>query len=132
MVFSLPTTANGMMSCVAVRQCASTKLLRISYLDLDIDGSLFIVEFIVIVGIHFQVVESKFLFDSLLERLAFLKGERIGFGDDGNDIDNVGQLFQDHDVDRFETKKYIVSFYLSTGVARAYACPDGCMKNKQQ
>jgi hypothetical protein len=37
-------------------------------------------------------VEGKFLFDSLLERLAFLEGKRISLGNDRNHIDYIGQF----------------------------------------
>lgn len=91
---------------MTVSRFKRTRLLDLShtYLDLDINRSLLIVELIVIVRVHLQIVESEFLLDPFLEGLAFLEGERIGLSDDRNDVDNVGQLFQDHDVNWFETK----------------------------
>lgn len=75
----------------------------LAYLDLSIDGSLLIVELVVIVGVHLQVVESKLLLDPLLECLALFEGEGVGLGDDGNDVDNVRQLLQNNDIDGLET-----------------------------
>lgn len=60
-----------------------------SYLDLSIDGTLLIVELIIIVGVHLQVVESELLLDPLLECLAFFESEGIGLGDDGDNVDHV-------------------------------------------
>lgn len=47
-------------------------------------------------------MEGKFLLDSLLEGGALLHGERIRLGNDGDDIDDIGQLLQDHDIDGFK------------------------------
>ena len=73
------------------------------YLDLNINGTLLVIEFIIIIGIHFQVVKSKLLLDSLLESLAFIEGQGIGLGDDGDDIDHVGQLLEYDNVNGLET-----------------------------
>jgi hypothetical protein len=40
----------------------------------------------------------------LLEGLAFGEGEGVGFGNDGDDIDYIGQFLEDHDVNGFETR----------------------------
>jgi hypothetical protein len=77
----------------------------IAYLNLSVDGTLLIVQLVVIVGVHLQVVESELLLDTLLESLALFEGERVGLGDDGNDINDVGQLLQDNDIDRLETEE---------------------------
>lgn len=47
-------------------------------------------------------MESKFLLDALLERLTLLQGQCVSLGNDGNDIDNIGQLLQHDDIDRLE------------------------------
>lgn len=74
-----------------------------TYLDLDVHGTLLIVKLVIIIGVHLQVVESKFLLDSLLECLALLEREGVGLGDNGNDIDDVGQFLQNNNVNGFET-----------------------------
>lgn len=47
-------------------------------------------------------MEGEFLLDPLLERLALLKGKRVGLGNHGNDIDDVGQLLQHNNVNGLE------------------------------
>ena len=47
-------------------------------------------------------MESKLLLDSLLECLALLKGERVGLGDNWHNVDNIGQLLEDNDVNWLE------------------------------
>lgn len=47
-------------------------------------------------------MEGKLLLDALLERLPLLQSKGIGLGDDGNDIDNVGQLLQHNNVNWLE------------------------------
>lgn len=89
----LETNNNGIV-------CADT----IAYLNLSVDGTLLIVQLVVIVGVHLQVVESELLLDALLESLALFESERVGLGDDGHDIDDVGQLLQDNDIDGLETE----------------------------
>lgn len=68
------------------------------YLDLNVDSALLVVQLVVVVGVHLQVVEGKLLLDSLLESQALLERKRIGLGDDRNNIDNIRQLLQDNDV----------------------------------
>lgn len=48
-------------------------------------------------------MERELLLDALLERLTLFESERIGLGNNGNDVDNIGQLFQNDDIDRLET-----------------------------
>jgi hypothetical protein len=47
-------------------------------------------------------VEGEFLLDSLLECCTLLHRERVGFGDDGDDVDDVRELLEDDNVDGFE------------------------------
>ena len=47
-------------------------------------------------------MEGKLLLDALLERLALLESERIGLGDDGDDVDDIGKLFQNDNIDRLQ------------------------------
>lgn len=115
----------------------------IAYLNLSVDGTLLIVQLVVIVGVHLQVVESKLLLDTLLESLALFEGKGVGLGDDGNDIDDVGELLQDNDIDGLETES--AELPLVRGVkpmavttcwlgkqGKTHAWPEGWMKNKQQ
>jgi len=75
---------------------------RYDILDLSVQGTLLLVEFLVVVGVHLEVVERKLLLYPLLEGSAFFEGERVGFGDHRNDIYNVRELLEDDNVDRFE------------------------------
>lgn len=81
---------------------SGSRVQRFSYLDLGIDGTLLIVKLIIIVGVHLQVVERELLLDSLLECLTFFKGEGIGLGDDGDNVDNVRELLQNDNIDGLE------------------------------
>lgn len=49
-------------------------------------------------------MEGEFFLDSLLESCALLECEGIGFGDDRNNIDHVGELLEDDNVDWFEAE----------------------------
>jgi len=71
-------------------------------LDGRIGCSLLIIQLFVVIGIHFQVVESELLLDALFESSAFLKRKGISLCDDRHDIDNIGELLQDHNVNWFE------------------------------
>jgi hypothetical protein len=59
-------------------------------------------------------VESELLLDALLKSLTLLEGERVGLSDDGHDIDDVGQLLQDNDIDGLEAAEW-KWFRVSTG-----------------
>lgn len=72
---------------------------RNDILDLGVPCALLIVQFVVVVGVHLQVVESKLLLNPLLEGSTLLEGERIRLGDDRHDIDNVRQLLEHDNVD---------------------------------
>lgn len=76
----------------------------ISYLNLSVDRALLVVELIIIVGVHLQVVERELLLNALLERLALLEGQRVGLGDNGDNVDDVGQLLKNNDIDGLETR----------------------------
>lgn len=73
-----------------------------SYLDLGVDAALLLVQLIVVVGVHLQVVEGELLLDALLESLALLEGQGVGLGDDGHHVDHVRQLLQHHNVNGLE------------------------------
>jgi hypothetical protein len=58
-------------------------------LDLSIQSTLLLVELIIVVWEHLQVVEGKFFLYALLESTSLLKGQGIGLGNDWYDIDNI-------------------------------------------
>lgn len=68
-------------------------------LDLGVQAALLVIKLVVVVRVHLEVVESELLLDTLLELLTLLESQSIGLGDDGNDVDDIGQLLQDDDVD---------------------------------
>lgn len=74
------------------------------YLNLSVDRALLIIELLIIVGVHLEVVEGELLLNALLESLALLKGQGVGLGDNGDDVDNVGQLLENDDIDGLETE----------------------------
>ena len=71
-------------------------------LNLVVDSALLVIKLVVVVGVHLEVVESKLLPDALLESLSLLEGEGVGLGNDGDDVDNIGKLLQDNNVDWLE------------------------------
>lgn len=73
-----------------------------AHLDLSIDSPLLVIKLIVVVGVHLQVVERKLLLDALLKGLALLEGQRVGLGNHRDHIDNVGELLQNHNINRLE------------------------------
>jgi hypothetical protein len=76
--------------------------LNVTYLDLAIQGALLIVELLIIVGEHLEVVESELLLDALLELLTLLHSQGVGLGNDRDNVDHIGQLLQDDNVDGLE------------------------------
>jgi hypothetical protein len=71
-------------------------------LDLSVHSSLLRVVLLVLVGVHPDVVESELLLDAVLELLALLKSERIGFCNDRHHVDSLAQLLEDNNVNRLE------------------------------
>lgn len=82
-----------------MRRCA------VAYLDLNVDGPFLIVQLIIVIRIHLQVVESELFLNSLLESQTLLESKRIGLGDYGNNVDDIGKFLQDHDIDWLETEE---------------------------
>jgi hypothetical protein len=58
---------------------------------------------VVVVGEHAEVVEGEFFLDALFEGGALFEGEGVGFGNYGDDVDDVGELFEDDNVNWFQT-----------------------------
>lgn len=50
-------------------------------------------------------MEGKLLLDALLERLTLFEGEGVGLGNNGNNVDDIGQLLQDNDIDGLEAMR---------------------------
>ena len=48
-------------------------------------------------------MECKLLLDALFECPAFLECERIGFCNDRDNIDDIGELLQDDNINRLES-----------------------------
>ena len=71
-------------------------------LDSRVCGSFLVIQLFVVIWIHLQVVEGKLLLDALLERTAFLKGERVRLGDDRNHVDHIRQFLENDNVNGFE------------------------------
>lgn len=67
-------------------------------LDLTVQRTLLVIELLVVVREHLEVVERELLLDTLLERLALLDGQSIGLGNYRHNIDHVGQLLQNNDI----------------------------------
>ena len=47
-------------------------------------------------------MEGKLLLDALLELLALLECQAVGLGNDGDNVDDIGKLLQDNDINRLE------------------------------
>jgi hypothetical protein len=68
----------------------------------------------------------------LLEEMPLLQCQSIRLGDDGNDVDDFGKLFQDNDIDlqrEFEFPPTCQGIFQLTGFN---VCPVGLMKKRQQ
>lgn len=72
-------------------------------LNLGIQCTLLLVELIVVVWVHLQVVESEFLLYTLLESTSLLQGQGIRLGNDRYDIDNIWELLQNHDINGLQS-----------------------------
>jgi hypothetical protein len=73
-----------------------------AYLDLGVNSPLLIIELVIIIRVHLQVVEGELLLDTLLESLALLQGEGVGLRDNGNDVDDIGQFLENNNIDGLE------------------------------
>lgn len=67
-------------------------------LHFGVGRAFFFVVLVVIVGEHAEVVEGEFFLYALFKGHAFFEGEGVGFGDDGDDVDDVGEFLQDDNV----------------------------------
>lgn len=79
-----------MISCQNVNILSNYPTAVRAYLDLSVDGALLVVELVIIIGVHLQVVESKLLLDALLEGQALFEGEGVRLGNDRNNVDDIG------------------------------------------
>jgi len=85
------------------RFLAADNCERNDVLDGCIGGPFLVIELLIIVWVHFEVVEGELLLDALFERPAFLEGERVGLCYDGHDVDDIGELLQHYNVDGFQS-----------------------------
>lgn len=86
--------------------------------NVRIQGAFFVVLLFVVVRVHAQVVEGEFFLYALFEGKAFFEGEGVGFGDHGDDVDDVREFFQDDDVNGFEG----VTGWLDEEETAVYSC----------
>jgi hypothetical protein len=106
MFFSLPTTAKGIMSCFDVsRNSANFSPYGYNYLDLNVHNTLLVIKFVIIVWVHLEVVECELLLDALLECLSLFQGQRVGLGNHGNNVDDIGELLEDDNIDWLQTRR---------------------------
>lgn len=85
------------------------------YLYLSVNSALLVVEFIVVVGVHLQVVECKLLLDSFFECLSLFQGQGVGLGNDRDDVDNVRELLKDNNINGFQTGERVSNACRSNG-----------------
>ena len=71
-------------------------------LDLRIHRRFFGIVLLVLVRIHANIVEGKLLLNAVLEQLPLLQRQAVGFRDDGDDVDGLGEFLEHDDVDGFE------------------------------
>jgi hypothetical protein len=60
------------------------------------------IKFIIVIWVHPQVVESELLLDPFFECCALLESQRVGLSNNWYNVDNIGELLEDDNVDRFE------------------------------
>lgn len=58
-------------------------------LDLGVNRTLLLIKFVVVVGVHLEVVERELLLDALLEGLSLLQSQRVGLGNNRNNVDDI-------------------------------------------
>ena len=71
--------------------------------DGRIGGALLIIQLIIVVWVHLEVMECKLLLYSLLERTTLLEREGVGLSNDGHDVDDIRQLLENNNVDGLES-----------------------------
>jgi len=71
-------------------------------LNLSIERTFLLIQLVIVVRVHLQIVESEFFLDPLLESGALLQSKRVGLRDDRDNIDNIGELLQDDNIDRLK------------------------------
>lgn len=95
-----------------------------TYFDLGVHHALLVIQFVIVIGVHLQVVESELLLDSLFEFLSLFQGQGVGLGNNGDNINNVGKLLKDDDIDGLQAINRSVS-RSNSRVEVTYAWPDG-------
>ena len=67
-----------------------------------VERALLVIELVIVVRVHLEMVESEFLLDALLEGETLLNSQSISLGDDRHNVDNIRQLLQDNNVNGLE------------------------------
>ena len=70
-------------------------------------STLLLIQLIVVVRVHLEVMEGKFFSNSLLKRSTFLQSQGVGLGDNGNDINDIGKLLEDNDINGLEAARNV-------------------------
>lgn len=96
---------------------------------MNVHHTLLVIKFVIIVWVHLEVVERELLLDALLERLSLFQGQRVRLGNHGNNVDDIGELLEDDDIDWLQTRRWkLVPMFGNTfflGVSLTYAWPEG-------
>lgn len=71
--------------------------------DGRIGGALLIIQLIVVVWVHLEVMECKLLLYSLLEGTTLLERKGVGLSNDRHDVDDVRQLLENNYIDGLES-----------------------------
>jgi hypothetical protein len=97
MVFSEPTTANGIMACVGLIR-RSNRTVKKPYLDLSVERNLLLVVLLIVIWIHSQVVELKLLLYSLLESSPLFQSQAVTLGNNWHDVDELAQFLENDNI----------------------------------
>ena len=60
--------------------------------DIGVESALFFILLVIVVGVHAQIMEDEFFLNPLFEGHAFLECQGVRFGDNGDDVDDVGEF----------------------------------------
>jgi hypothetical protein len=92
---------DDILAMLAIKQYRETS--EYAYPDLNVHHTLLVIQLVIVVGVHLQVVESKFLLDPLFEFLSLFQGQGVRLGDHGDNVDNIGKLLEHDYVDWLKT-----------------------------
>lgn len=89
-------------------------------LDLCIQGTLLFIQFIVVVRVHLKIVERELFLDPFFECRPLLQRQGVGLCNDGDNVNYVGQFFQDNNVDGFKADKSVNQELFGFSVQRGH------------